>query len=44
MTPSHADDDEMEDGDEGGSGDIIARAKGIPVPLLFSPAQGVSKC
>jgi DNA repair/transcription protein MET18/MMS19 len=29
MTPTHADDDEMEDGDEGGSGDIIARAKGM---------------
>lgn len=43
MTPPHADDDEMEDGDEGGSGDIIARAKGIPVSLLFSPVQGLSK-
>ncbi|KAK3897866.1 Dos2-interacting transcription regulator of RNA-Pol-II-domain-containing protein [Staphylotrichum tortipilum] len=27
MTPAHADDDQMDDGDEGGSGDIIARAK-----------------
>ncbi|KAK4127189.1 hypothetical protein N657DRAFT_197534 [Parathielavia appendiculata] len=29
MTPTHADDDEMEDGDEGGSGNIIARAKAL---------------
>ncbi|KAK4153940.1 Dos2-interacting transcription regulator of RNA-Pol-II-domain-containing protein [Chaetomidium leptoderma] len=27
MTPANADDDQMEDGDESGSGDIIARAK-----------------
>jgi DNA repair/transcription protein MET18/MMS19 len=36
MTSAHADDDQMEDGDEGGSGDIIARAKGI-----YFPAQGL---
>jgi DNA repair/transcription protein MET18/MMS19 len=44
MTPAHADDDqmEMEDGDEGGSGDIIARAKGI-LRFLLSPAQGLGK-
>ncbi|KAL2256310.1 hypothetical protein VTK26DRAFT_1861 [Humicola hyalothermophila] len=29
MTPSHSDDDQMEDGDEGGSGDIISRAKAL---------------
>ncbi|KAK4103180.1 hypothetical protein N658DRAFT_467745 [Parathielavia hyrcaniae] len=29
MTPTSADDDEMEDGDDGGSGDIIARAKAL---------------
>jgi len=28
MTPAHTDADLMDDGDEGGSGDIIARAKG----------------
>ena len=36
MTPTH-DDDRMDDGDEGGSGDIIARAKGMGWPP--SPSQ-----
>jgi hypothetical protein len=34
MTPANTDDDKMEDADEGGSGDIIARAKG-EFSLLF---------
>jgi DNA repair/transcription protein MET18/MMS19 len=37
MTPASADDDKMEDDDEGGSGDIIARAKGES-RLFFSGA------
>jgi DNA repair/transcription protein MET18/MMS19 len=35
MTPVSVDDERMEDGDEGGSGDIIARAKGTPTLRLF---------
>ena len=31
MTSAHADDDQMDDGEDAGSGDIIARAKGMPV-------------
>ena len=33
MTSAHADDDQMDDGEEGGSGDIIARAKGMRAGL-----------
>lgn len=29
MTPSNEEDDQMEDGEDGGNGDIIARAKGM---------------
>jgi DNA repair/transcription protein MET18/MMS19 len=29
MASAHAEDDQMDDGEEGGSGDIIARAKGM---------------
>jgi hypothetical protein len=35
MTPVSVDDDRMEDADEGGSGDIIARAKGTPTFPAF---------
>ena len=36
MTSAHSDDDQMEDGDEGASGDIIARAKGMDWLDLFT--------
>lgn len=35
MTPTSIDDDRMDDGDEGGSGDIIARAKGMLLMPVF---------
>lgn len=34
MTPAHTDADLMDDGDDAGSGDIIARAKGAPTTCL----------
>lgn len=44
MTATNAsDDDQMEDGDEGVSGDIIARAKGMR-GVVFFPIQGGLRC
>ncbi|SPQ19382.1 dcc86b40-8844-4b3b-a523-be8dc16f91f1 [Thermothielavioides terrestris] len=41
MTPASADDEQMEDGDQGGSGDIIARAKALA--FLASTLEALDK-